>query len=219
MSPTDTTPGAAATAVRTALSMLLAWFGRLFARTRSLVAAVVTAARDALAGPVRRALVGPVRTGLLGRRPEISLAVALLAPLLAAATAWWVGGLGFETLLRWAEGTWYGTDPNAVVFISVAVLLALAAVSTAVNSGLVPTFALVAGPVFGAAVTRYGTTVAHTWGTTVVSLPNAVGVAALVAVAVGGPLGLSSFLVGAALRRVVAVLRRGAGPAASPENA
>ena len=38
MSPTDTTPGAAATAVRTALSMLLAWFGRLFARTRSLVA-------------------------------------------------------------------------------------------------------------------------------------------------------------------------------------
>jgi hypothetical protein len=216
MSPTDTTPGAAATAVRTALSMLLAWFGRLFARTRSLVAAVVTATRDALAGPVRRALVGPVRTGLLGRRPEISLAVALLAPLLAAATAWWVGGLGFETLLRWAEGTWYGTDPNAVVFISVAVLLALAAVSTAVNSGLVPTFALVAGPVFGAAVTRYGTTVERGTGTAVVSLPEAVGVATLFAVAVGLPLALAGFVLGVAARRVVRTLLDGVGRPGAP---
>jgi hypothetical protein len=216
MPPTDTTLDAAATAVRATLSGLFAWFGRLLARTRSLVAAVAAATRGVLAGPVRRALVGPVRTGLLGRRPEVSLAVALLAPLLAAATAWWVGGLGFETLLRWAEGTWNGTDPNAVVFVSVAVLLALAAVSAAVNSGLVPTFALVAGPVFGAAVTRYGTTVERGTGTAIVSLPEAVGVATLFAVAVGLPLALAGFVLGVAARRVAHTFLDGVGRPGAP---
>jgi hypothetical protein len=187
---------------------------------RSLARTARSNARRLLDGPVSAAIRGPVRTALLGRRLEVSLVALLLAPVLAVGTAWWVAStVGFTTLEQWVRGTWTGTNPSLAVFVAVALLVALGAVSAGVNSGLLPTSALVAAPVFGAAVTRYGTTVAHTWGTTVVSLPNAVGVAALVAVAVGGPIGLSGFLVGAALRRVVAVLRRGAGPAASPENA
>lgn len=189
-----------------------------FARARSLVAAGVARTRDVLDGPVRRVLAGPVRTALLGRRVEVSLVVVLLAPLLAAGAAWWVGSVGFGTLVEWAEGTWTGTDPNSLVLLSAAALVALAAVSAAVNSGLVPTSLLVAGPLFGAAVVRYGTTVERTYGAHVVSLPEAVGVAALLAVAVGLPLALVGFVLGAAARRVVRVFADEADRSAGPER-
>jgi hypothetical protein len=201
---------------------LLAWAWSLavaaFARARSRVAAGVARTRDVLDGPVRRVLAGPVRTALLGRRVEVSLVVVLLAPLLAAGAAWWVGSIGFGTLVGWAEGTWTGTDPNSLVLLSAAALVALAAVSAAVNSGLVPTSLLVAGPLFGAAVVRYGTTVERTYGTHVVSLPEAVGVAALLAIAVGLPLALVGFVLGAAARRVVRVFADEADRSAGPER-
>jgi uncharacterized BrkB/YihY/UPF0761 family membrane protein len=171
-----------------------------------------------LDGPVRRALAGPVRAALFGRRTEVALVVALFAPLLAAAAAWVIGGIGFETLLDWAEGTWDGTDPSSFVLLSAAALVALAAVSAAVNSGLVPTTLLVAGPVFGAAITRYGTTVERVYGAHVVSLPEAVGVAALLALAVGVPLALAGFVLGAAARRVVRTLTDGPAGSVGPER-
>lgn len=201
-----------------ALSSTIAWGRRLVARTRSLAATAAAGIRDALDGPVRRTLAGPVRTVLLGRRVEVSLAASLLAPVLAAGAALWVSGLGFGTLLEWAEGTWYGTDPSAFVLLAVAALVALGAVSAGVNSGLLPTTLLVAGPVFGAAVTRYGTTVERGTGTAVVSLPEAVGVAALFAVAVGLPLAAAGFVLGAAARRVVRVFTDGDGRSADSER-
>ena len=151
-------------------------------------------------------------------RVEMSLAVSLLAPVLAAGAALWVSGLGFGTFLEWAEGTWYGTEPSAFVLLALVTLVALGAVSAAVNSGLLPTTLLVAGPVFGAAVTRYGTTVERGTGTAVVSLPEAVGVAALFAVAVGGPLAVVGFVLGVAARRVVLVFVDGDPRSAGPER-
>lgn len=182
-------------------------------RLRSLTDRFVTGTRQILTGPVRRVLAGPVRIGLLGRRSDVSLLVVLLAPVLALGTAWWVDiAIGFETLEGWVRGTWYGTDPHLVVFLWIAVLLAAGAVSVALNSGLLPTTVLVAAPVFGAVVTRYGTTVARGSDTVVVSLPNAVGVAAVLALLVGVPLGVCSFLLGSAVRRLADVFRRESGP-------
>ena len=189
-------------------------------RLRSVVQTSRTKTRWALDGPVRRVITGPVRDGLLGRRVDVSFVVVLLAPVLALGTAWWVGStVGYETLEEWVRGTWNGTRPTVAVFAATALLVALAAISAAVNSGLLPTTVLVAAPIFRAAVTRYGTEVAYSWGTTVVSLPEAVGVATAFALAFGFPLAVVGFLVGTAIRRVVAVVARGSGPSSSPERA
>lgn len=216
--PSEDTTLPAGTVVLAFLSSVVASVQRLLVRTRSLVSAVLTRIRAVLDGPVRRALSGPVRTALLGRRAEVSLAVTLLAPLLAVGAAWWIGGLGFETLLEWVEGTWTGVDPYPLVLLASAALVLLAAVSVAVNSGLLPTALLVAGPVFGAAVTRYGTTVERGTGTAVVSLPEAVGVAGLFAVAFGLPVAVVGFLLGVAARRAVLVLTDGSEPGSRPER-
>lgn len=150
----------------------------------------------------------------------MSLLAVLLTPVLAAATAWWVGStFGYATLEAWVRGTWYGTNPSLVVFLGVAALVGLGAVSAARNSGLLPTTLLVSAPIFGAAVTRYGTDASYAWGTSVVSLPEAVGVALAFAVAFGVPIAVCGFLVGAALRRVLAVFVPRSGPPSSPDGA
>ncbi|MFB6297969.1 MAG: hypothetical protein ABEH56_05575 [Salinirussus sp.] len=176
--------------------------------TRSTTTRLGDWSRRVATGPVRRTLAGPVRVGLLGRRADVSLLVVVLAPAVAVATAAWLGSsVGFETLERWIRGTWYGTDPHVGVFLGCAFLLGIGAVSAALNSGLLPTTLLVAAPVFGAAATRYGTAVTRGGDTIVVSLPDAAGVATLLAVAVGVPLAVCSFLLGIAVRHVVDALR------------
>lgn len=207
----------AAGRVATRLWRLLAAFRRA---TRSAARTARTRARRVLAGPVRRALTGPVRTAVLGRRPDVSLLAVLLAPVLALGAAWWVGTtVGYGTLEAWVHGTWDGTGPSLVVFLAVALLVALGAISAAINSGLLPTTVLVAAPVFGASVTRYGTEVAYSWGTRVVSLPEAVGTATVLAFGFGVPIAVCGFLFGTAARRVVRVFTRGSGPSSSPEGA
>ena len=173
-----------------------------------------------LSGPVKRFVVGPLQVILLGKRRDVSLLVLLLAPALALGTAWWVGStVGYETVAEWVRGTWYGTSPSVPVFIAAALLVALAAISAAVNSGLLPTTVLVAAPLFGTAVTRYGTEVTYSWGTTTVSLPEAVGVATMLSFTFGLPLAVCGFLVGSAVRRIVAVIAGGPGPSSNPERA
>lgn len=204
-----------ASALRTTAALL--W--RLTRTAGRLLGSIASRTYRALDGPVRRAVTGPVSDGLLGRRLEASLLVVLLSPVLALATAWWVGStVGYPTLEGWVRGTWTGTDPTTAVFLGVALLLALGAASAALNSGLVPTTVLVAGPAFGAAVTRYGTEVTYAWGESVVSLPNAVGVAALLALAFGVPIAVGGFLLGVAVRRVARVLRGDSGPSSRPEQ-
>jgi hypothetical protein len=185
------------------------------ALTRSAAARAVAWVRGVATGPARDLAAGPVRTALLGRRADVSLLVALTAPVLAAAAAWWVltavGGPG--TLGNWVTGTWSGTDPSVALAVAVTLVVAAGATSAAVNSGLLPTTVLVAGPVFGALLTRYGTESPR-----LVSLPDAVVFAAGVAVVGGGLLGVLSFVVGAGVRRVVRVLVGGSGPTGRPEG-
>lgn len=186
------------------------------ARMRSAAGQAVARARQVATGPVRDPAVGPVRTALLGRRTEVSLLVSLTAPVLAAVAAWWVLTTvgGPETLGDWIAGTWSGTDPSVALAVAVTLVVAAGAASAAVNSGLVPTTVLVAGPVFGALVTRYGTEAPR-----LVSLPDAVLFAAAAAAVGGGLLGVVSFCLGAAVRRVVRVLTGDSGPAERPERA
>lgn len=171
---------------------------------------------ELLAGPARQFVTGPLRTVLLGRETSRSLVALLSAPVLALGVAWWVGStVGYESLVASVRGTWFGTDPSLAVFAAFAALFLLAAASAAVNSGLLPTTLLVSAPIFGAAVTRYGTTVTYAWGAEVVSLPNAVGTATAIAVGFGIPVAVVGFLLGAVLRRAVTALE----PVGAPESA
>ncbi|WP_206674359.1 MULTISPECIES: hypothetical protein [Halolamina] len=156
---------------------------------------------------------------LVGRRTDVSLLAVLLAPVLALAATWWVGStVGYETLATWVRGTWFGTAPSLAVFVAAGALIVLGAISAAANSGVLPTSLLVSAPIFGAAVTRYGTTVTYTWGTEVVSLPNAVGMAILLALGFGLPIAVTGFILGGLVRRIVTVFRGQSGPAAPVKN-
>ncbi|MFC6955323.1 hypothetical protein [Halorubellus litoreus] len=141
--------------------------------------------------------------GLFGRRASISVTLVVLAGVLAVGSAQHVfATVGYGTIESWAYGTWTGTNPEPLVFLGVAALLALAAASAAVNSGLVPTTALVAAPVYGVAFTRYGTSETFSrFGPDVVSLPEAAAFAAFVALLAAVPIAVVGFAVGVALRR------------------
>jgi hypothetical protein len=193
---------------------------RLAHELRSLCATVYDSTGAVLSGPVTQFVVGPLRVVLLGQRRDVSLLMTLLSPILALGTAWWVGStVGYNTLTTWVRGTWFGTDPSLTIFLALGGLLALGAISAGVNSGLLPTGLLVSAPVFGAAVTRYGTTVTSSWGSQVVSLPDAVGMATLIAVGFGLPITIAGFVIGRALRHVVRVYGGRAGPPSTVENA
>ncbi|NHX37500.1 hypothetical protein G9C84_13710 [Halolamina sp. R1-12] len=172
-----------------------------------------------LSGPAKQFVSGPLRVVLVGRRTDVSLLAVLLAPVLALAATWWVGStVGYETLATWVRGTWFGTAPSLAVFVAAGALIVLGAISAAANSGVLPTSLLVSAPIFGAAVTRYGTTVTYTWGTEVVSLPNAVGMAILLALGFGLPIAVTGFILGGLVRRIVTVFRGQSGPAAPVKN-
>jgi hypothetical protein len=176
-------------------------------------------ASTVLSGPVKQFVTGPLRTVLLGNRLEVSLLIVLLSPVLALVTAWWVGAtVGYETLTEWVRGTWFGTEPSLAIFLGIGGLLVLGAISAGVNSGLLPTGSLVGAPIFGAAVTRYGTTAAYTWGSTVVSLPNAVGIAMVLALGGGIPVTLSGFVLGRTLHHVARVYDGRSGRSSAAED-
>lgn len=174
---------------------------------RSLAAATRQTAHVAVgaAAAVRGSAVARLGTFLFGRREAVSIVTVLVSLVLAPAVAWWVATTtGYPPIEEWARGTWTGTDPRAVVFVGVALLVGLGAASAAANSGLVPTTLLVTAPLFGLAATRYGTRyVDPALGSRVVSLPEAIEFATAVAVLGGVPLGIAGFLVGALLRRAV----------------
>jgi hypothetical protein len=192
-----------------ALSRTRSSLERLLSSLRWLLTALVAGGRrvggSAVAiarGPVARLVRGPVSTLLVGRRLGVSVLVGGVAPVLAVLTAAVVASTtGYPPLERWAVGTWTGTDPRAAVFVGAAVLVGLAAASAAVNGGLLPTTVLVAAPLFGVAVTRYGTVVATPYGERVVSLPDAVAFAFGVAAAGGVIAAVVGYAVGAGLRR------------------
>jgi hypothetical protein len=165
--------------------------------------------RSVLVGDTSRRTVAALRRGLFGRRIDASIAALLLAPILALVAEWWVvRTVGYRTVEGWVRGTWTGTDPQLLVFLAAGALVTLAAASAAVNSGLLPTTALVTGPLFGVAFTRYGL-VLEPYGT--VGLAEATGTGLLLAAAFGVPVAVVGFLLGTACRRVATTLRGGAG--------
>lgn len=195
---------------------LVRWLAR---GLRSLAGTVDDRTATVLSGSVKAFVVGPLRVALIGKRRDVSLLVTLLAPVLALVTAWWVAStIGYESLTAMVRGTWFGTAPSLLVFLAVGGLLALGAVSAGVNSGLLPTAVLVSAPIFGASVTRYGTTVDYAWGSQVVSLPDAVGVAFLFGLGVGIPLAVAGFLIGRTLGRVVDAYGDGTEPASTSDG-
>jgi|GEM_PF-2865746 len=169
-------------------------------------------------GPVARLVYGPVTTLLFGRRAAVSIILVGLAPALAALAAGVVATTtGYPPLERWLVDTWTGTDPRAAVFAGGALLLGLAAASGAVEGGLIPTSVLVAAPLFGVAVTRYGTTVSTHFGPRVVSLPEAVAFALGVAAVGGVTAAVVGYGVGAGCRRAGRIVRADA-PRPAPEG-
>jgi hypothetical protein len=211
------------TLLATALVLTYRLFGRLLAGSRRLarhVARLFDRAVGVLAGAgtgARETLAPALRVALLGRRSEVSVLATLLAPGLALAVAWALSGVGFDAVREAVVGTWTGRDPALVVLLAAAALVALGTASSAVNSGLLPTTLLVVAPVFGAGLLRYGTEPTVLSLGPVVSLPDAVGVAALLAVAFGGPLACCGFLFGVALRRVFHVFDGGREPLSGHE--
>jgi hypothetical protein len=202
--------GSTAAALGVALAAAaVAVLSAVWRRTTGATRTVARRLRAAIGGDTARAVARTVRHGLFGRRGDVSAVAALLAPVLALAAEWWVvRTVGYRTVEGWVRGTWTGTDPQVVVFLGAAALVGLAAASAAVNSGLVPTTALVTGPLFGVAFARYGLVV-EPYGT--VGLVEATTTGAALALAVGVPVGAAGFLLGVTLRRVASTLAGGAG--------
>lgn len=214
----DADDASARSASESGLATLLAALGRGYGVGKTLVATLASFGRrvaaslrnaagwlgERLRGPTARTAVDTLRTGLVGRRLDVTAAAVLSAPLLALLANWWAAGVGYRTVEQWVVGTWYGTDPRLAVFVGVGLLVALAAVSAAVNSGLAPTTLLVVAPLFGVAFTRYGLTLEY-YGT--VGVPGAVGIGLALAVLFGAPIAVVGFTLGTVLRRVGRALR------------
>ncbi|MDQ2055626.1 hypothetical protein [Halobellus sp. H-GB7] len=98
-----------------------------------------------------------------------------------------------------AVGTWTGANPEPLVFVSVAAIVAVATLFTGFNSGLIPSTVLAMAPTFGIGFARYGLT-AEYYGT--VGIPDATAIGLMIAVVIGLPLGVTGFLIGTGLRHL-----------------
>jgi len=183
--------------------VVLAWIKQALTWSKHRAVTIMVWERSSAIGSVHATLVSSVKTLLVGRRNEVSVATVLLAAVLAPAVTWWVATTsGYPPLEQWLVGTWTGTDPYWIVFAGTAVLVGIGTISAAVNSGVIPTSLLVMAPLFGLAVTRYGTRYTEpVFGPQVVSLPEAVEFATAVAALGGLPLALAGFVLGELLRR------------------
>lgn len=167
---------------------------------RSLWRALTEWASRAYHAETTNRMLGRVKRGLVGVRTDISVAALLTTPVLAFVTGWWVANVaGYRRLESMAVGTWTGANPEPFVFLGVGVLVAVAALFTAVNSGVLPATALAMAPAFGIGFARYGHSVQY-YGT--VGIPDATAIGAMVALVVGLPLGVAGFVLGTVLRRV-----------------
>jgi hypothetical protein len=134
----------------------------------------------------------------------------VVTPVLALATEWWVvNSYGYRQIDSWVIGTWTGTNPQLLVFAGVAILMAISAAFTVLNSGIIPATLLAMAPIFGIGFTRYGLTFEY-YGT--VGIPEATAFAGFVAVMFGVPIGAVGFLIGTVLRKGIAHFDGNRGP-------
>jgi hypothetical protein len=138
--------------------------------------------------------------GLIGIRPEVSIVALLTAPVLALGTEWWVVTTSsYPQIESMAVGTWTGTNPEPLVFVGVAAIIAIATLFTVFNSGLIPATVLAMAPTFGIGFARYGLRTEY-YGT--VGIPDAAAIGLIITVVIGLPLGVTGFLIGTVLRRM-----------------
>lgn len=148
---------------------------------------------------------GPIKILLFGRSATVSIATVLLAVVLTPTIAWWVATTtGYPPIETLVTETWQGTNPHLIVFGITGLLIALGTVSAAVNAGLLPTHLLVSAPLFGLAVTRYGTEVTYVTGEVeTISLPAALEFATAVGVLGSVPITLVGFVLGVLIHRAI----------------
>lgn len=156
-----------------------------------------------------------VREILFGRSAAVSIATVVLASVLAVATALWTGAtVGADQFAEWTVSTWTGESSHEIVFLTAAALVVLGAAVAAFNSGLIPTFVLVASPLFGVGLARLGTESVVAGTTHTVSLGEAAADATGAAVVIGIPLAVAGFLLGVGIRRTMRGLS--GGPSQAP---
>jgi len=168
--------------------------------TGSVTSALSDSFSAALGAERTRRVLERVTDGLFGIRQEISVVALLSAPFLAFGTEWWVvTTASYGHIETMAVGTWTGTNPEPLVFVGVAAIIAVATLFTVFNSGLIPATILAMAPTFGIGFARYGLTTEY-YGT--VGIPDATVIGLMIAVAIGLPLGVTGFVIGTLLRRI-----------------
>ncbi|MBZ6496730.1 hypothetical protein [Natrinema longum] len=150
-----------------------------------------------------RSLVSAVPSWLVGNRLDRSMVTVLLAAVLGLAVAVGAGTtIGSDRVADLVVETWTGAEFHVEVAVAACLLVGIGALSAAITSGFLPTFALVASVPFGIGLGRYGTVYAVEQFTMVVSLPEAIADGTGAAIVVGLPLAVLGYLVGASLRRI-----------------
>lgn len=144
-----------------------------------------------------------VRTLLLGRDTNVSMFIGLVALLGVGVSSWWISStIGADPLAEAAVDTWTGQSLDQTVLLATVALVTTGVVSAAINSGLVPTFLLVASPLFGAGLARYGTAQTVLGTTHVVSLNEAFLDGAGAAIVIGSPLAAVALHLGVIIRHL-----------------
>ncbi|WP_239638486.1 hypothetical protein [Haloferax volcanii] len=179
--------------------------------------------------------------GIVGRHRTTSLIAVLSAPITASVVGlliWSTYGYRHvehavigdtHSLSQWVAGLWSTTGPTAVALLGLSTLVALATIFSTKNSGLVPTIALVMGPIFGIGLSRYGLPIAHfspsnlhrLFGTTAmhfetVGAVETLGTALFLALLWGIPIGILGFALGTLARRIGRLFRPNDGQSGVP---
>jgi len=170
--------------------------------------------------------------GIVGRHRKTSLIAILSAPITASVVGlliWSTYGYRHvenvvigdtHSLSQWVAGIRGPTGPTAIALLGLITLVALATILSAKNSGLLPTFALVMGPIFGIGLSRYGLLIEHfspsklhrLFGTTAmhfetVGAVETLGTALFLALLWGIPIGIVGFVLGTLSRRIGRLFR------------
>lgn len=145
----------------------------------------------------------PIRNLVFGRSARVSIGTTVLALLLAPAVAIGVSlTTGYPRIQTVVAETLQGTEIHFAVFGVAGLLIAMGTVSAALNSGLIPTHLLVSAPLFGLAITQYGTKIRYVTGEVeTVPLSWAFEFATAIGLVGSVPLTLLGFALGTLVRR------------------
>lgn len=171
--------------------------------------------------------------GLVGRRRKPSVLAVISVPISAGIVGLVVAvTFGYpqveqlvigdtESLTQWVGGLLGASDPHSTALVGLLVFVVAAGGFAACNSGLLPTIAVVMGPIVGIGLSRYGMVIQHFspsklhrfFGITpmhfeTVGPLEALGTALFLAFVWGIPIGILGFAIGTLSRRFKGLLGR-----------